>query len=674
MTSASRQIIMLLILVSAALCFAADPKPVNVTENTLINDKDILAQYDGGVITRKDLDTKISKVPANAQGRFRTVEGQIQVLDIVAVEQAFMAKALQMKLDTDPEVLEKIAAGDRQFLIQEYYKRNVADLLVVTDADKQRYYDENKAAFYQFPYLSINYIQAEDEASAQAALKELRAGKAFAAVSDKYNINTYAKGLKGVVKNIRLNGNIPGVGNDLALEKYITDAPADSTIFNGPYKTATGWHIFAKTEHIPGRQKDFQEVLPELEQRTRPGVESRMLKELTDRLKLKYNVVVDTTRVGEIDLTDPAKNAAIENVSLISSTTPELNITVKDILTSFSKLSQQEQMFIGKGEGAKQLLDQELIRTLLFVDAKNQNYKQYLTANEEYQQMKRYYILNSAYRKLVVDTVTVSSEDARVYYDAHLADFTTPANRSIEALWFAHEKTAKSVLKKYTKLVKKGDTAGINKLIAKYSTKPAQALLENIYNNGIVTGIGPDEAFCKMVWDNPVGFVSPVFKSARGDILFFRTLKEVPPVVQGFTETEPRIYGNLKKERETARQEEVTAQLFAEFHMVKYPERLKLELSAEELFTMADNSARQRNFNDSITYYDQIIKSFPNGNDDYRASFMKAFTVAEELKNETLAVQLFQDFLKKYPTGDLNESAQFMLDTLQGKNTLKIEE
>lgn len=674
MTPAQRQIIMLLILVSAALCFAAGPKPVPVKDNTLVNDKDILAQYDGGIITRKDLDTKISKVPANAQGRFRTVDGQIQVLDIVAVEQVFMAKALQLKLDTDPEVQQKISSGNRQFLIQEYYKRNISDLLVITDADKQRYYDENKAAFYQYPYLSINYIQAEDEASAQAALKELKAGKAFATVSDKYNINTYAKGLKGVVKNIRLNGNIPGVGNDLALEKFIADSPADSTVFNGPFKTTTGWHIFTKNEHVPGRQKDIQEVMPELDQRTRPGVESRMLNELTDRLKLKYKVVVDTTRVGEIVLSDPAKNAALESLSLISSSNPELNLTVKDLLTSFTKLSQQEQVIIGKGGGARQLLDQELVRTLLYVDAKSQNYQQYLVDNEEYQQMKRYYILNSAYRKLVVDSVNVTSEDNRAYYDSHLADFTTPANRSIEVLWFDQDKTAKSTLKKYTKLVRKGDTAGINKLIAKNSSKPNQALLENIYNNGIITGIGPDEAFCKMVWDNPLGFISPVFKSARGDILFFRTLKEVPPVVQGFTETEPRIYGVLKKERETARQEEVTAQLFEEFHMVKYPERLKLELSAEELFTMADNSARQRNFNDAITYYDQIIKSFANGNDDYRASFMKAFTVAEELKNETLAIELFQAFLLKYPSGELNESAQFMLDTLQGKNTLNIED
>ena len=45
---------------------------------------------------------------------------------------------------------------------------------------------------------------------------------------------------------------------------------------------------------------------------------------------------------------------------------------------------------------------------------------------------------------------------------------------------------------------------------------------------------------------------------------------------------------------------------------------------------------------------------------------MKAFLVAEEMKQTDLALQLFQEFLQKYPTGDLNDSAQFMIDSLEG--------
>jgi outer membrane protein assembly factor BamD (BamD/ComL family) len=53
---------------------------------------------------------------------------------------------------------------------------------------------------------------------------------------------------------------------------------------------------------------------------------------------------------------------------------------------------------------------------------------------------------------------------------------------------------------------------------------------------------------------------------------------------------------------------------------------------------------------------------------------MKAFLIAEELKDEAQALQLFKDFLKKYPSGELNESAQFMIDSLEGNAVLEIEE
>ena len=62
-----------------------------------------------------------------------------------------------------------IEAGTRQFYILEYYKRNVSDLVIVTQADKQRYYDDNKQAFYEFPNITLNYIQTKDEADALAS-------------------------------------------------------------------------------------------------------------------------------------------------------------------------------------------------------------------------------------------------------------------------------------------------------------------------------------------------------------------------------------------------------------------------------------------------------------------------------------------------------------------------
>ncbi len=667
-------IITLISLVTITTFYADELAPIEVSKQNRVNETDVLAEFDGGVITRADLEKRISKLPPNVQGRYKTVEGQKQVLDDIVMEEVFAAKAMQLKLNEDPEVLSNIEEAKKQYLIQEFYKRNITDLAVVTEEDKRSYYEENKKFFYVNPNITVNLIQLPDEETALQAIKELRSGKSFEEVSNLYNINNYIKSLKGVVKNIRLNGNIPGIGSDYELEDLIAKAQPDTTAILGPYKTTTGWYVFRVIDHQPGYQKTYEEVYSELEQRVKPVVETRLLNNLMTELKTKYAVVVDSTLVNQIDLRNPAKNKDIEEQILVNASIPELTITVKSLLDSFSKVSPQEQLFFTKGGGAKQFLEQELIRNLLYLEAKNQNYEEYLKDNEDYQQMKRYYMLQKAYKMLVVDSVKIDSEDTRNYYDAHIQDFTNPAYRTIRVLWFNDEEAAESARKKYTLYIAFNDTTRINNLIETKSTKPKLSILDHIYNNGIITGIGPDKDFCDMVWNNPVGYISPVFKTARGDIVFFEILSETPPQVKSFTEVEPSIYNILRRERQMAQQEKVTQQLYEEFHMVLHPERITLQVNADELFKMADDAAKSRNFNDAIAIYDQIIQHFPNGSDDYRASFMKAFVIAEELKDKERALQLFKDFLKKYPQGDLNESAQFMIDSLEGKIQLELEE
>jgi len=649
----------------------AEPTPV--TNDNRLDENDVLADYTGGKILRKDLDNKISKLPPNYQGRYRTVEGQTEVLNIMAVEEAFYQKALQLGLDKDPDVLKRIADTDKRFYIQESYKRSVTDLVVITDTDMENFFTQNQSTFYLLPYITIDYLQAADESSAKKALAELKRGKLFTEISDKYNQNPYAKSLKGRIKSIRLNGNIPGIGNDTDLENLIKDAPADTTKYIGPVQTSNGWHIFRVVEYIPGRAKEFAEVKPEIEQRMRPTMERKALDALVASMKAQYGVVIDTVLVNRLDLRKRDNNQALLDSLVVTSSIPELNIKVQQIFDSFDKISPQEQIFITKGEGVKQLVDQELIQNLLYVDGKSKNYDQYFKVSDDYIATKRMYILRKVYEKLVVDNIQVSPEELSARFEKDKEQYSTPANRSIEVLMFKNKKLANKAWRKYSSAVKANNDKKIKEVIKKYSTNPETTLMENQYQNGIVTGIGPDQEFSNMIWNNPIGYLSPVFTDARGDVVFFRVLKENPKSYRPQVEAEPRIYGQIKKEKEKTKQDEVSEQLFVEFNMKKYPERIKLMMTAQELFDQADNAARQRNFKDAIVFYDQIISNFKNNTDDYKASFMKAFLVAEEIKNTDLALQLFQEFLAKYPSGDLNESAKFMIDSLQGKIPDEIE-
>jgi outer membrane protein assembly factor BamD (BamD/ComL family) len=47
---------------------------------------------------------------------------------------------------------------------------------------------------------------------------------------------------------------------------------------------------------------------------------------------------------------------------------------------------------------------------------------------------------------------------------------------------------------------------------------------------------------------------------------------------------------------------------------------------------------------------------------------MKAFLISEEIGNKDQGLMLFKEFIKRYPTGELNDSALYMIDELEGKH------
>jgi TolA-binding protein/parvulin-like peptidyl-prolyl isomerase len=655
-----------IILLISGILMAADPEPVAVSNANLLEEQDILAEYDGGRILRQDVMDKINKLPAQHQGRFLTTDGQLQVLDIIATEEVFYQKALDMNIDKTKEVADRLADLDRRFYLQEYYRRNVTDLVQMTEADMEDYYNENLRLFFNAPNITIHYIQTASQQDALDAIEELNAGTSFAEVSDKYNQNTYAKGLRGVIKNVRLNGNIPGVGNDLELEALIQESAIDSAQVYGPLQSTNGWHIFRKISEIPGRQKSFPEVKNEIEQRLRPIKERELLEQVREQLKQKYAVVIDSAMVNRIDLAEKANNEDILEQYIVSAPNPILNITVGKLLLDFSKLSPQEQVFYTRGEGAIALAEQNLIQELFHIEAKELGYEQYFTENEDYRMLRRNTILRRTFEIMVLEDIEISDEEVKARYEMEKENYAQPPHRSIQVLFFEDNKTANKAWRKYKSALKKDNEKKIAKIIQDYSIKPDKAIYDNQYDNGIVTGLAQDADFSRRIWDNPVGYLSPVFTAANGEIVFFRTLSETPKSYRPAVEVEPRIYNAIKQEKEKAKQEQVTEELFVEYNMRKYPERIRLSLSAEQLFEYADNAARNRNYKDATTFYDQIIQNYPNGTDDYKAFFMKAFLVAEEIKDKDAAIMLFNEFLSRYPEGDLHESAQFMIDSLQG--------
>ncbi len=633
--------------------------------------KTVLVEFDKGTITKGDLDAKIAKIPPQYQNRYKTINGQEEILQGIILEDVFYRKAIDLGLDKKKEIADKVDNATREIYIESYYRQEVRDqVAAISNKDKQQYYMSHLDEFYEQPNTTILYIQAEDQESAEKALTELKSGKAWAEVSNTYNKNGYAKNNKGVIKGIRNNGHVPGVNKNEALSKLINDAQVSQDKIHGPEVIDGVYHIFKVTDRIEGYQKTLEEVEPTLEKRVKFEKEKTLTKALFDRLATKYNLVVDDELAGSLDLTTPVTDNEILKKSVISSDYAKLNLTVENVYEVLAAMSPQEKAMYMKATGDDSFFKRYPTQLLYMAEVEENGKENYVDEPDRLRQISRYFVLRAVYKQLVTDKIDVTDEDLQKYYDESIERYKVPGHRSIRLYKFDEEKKAKKAYKAIRKAMKKKNPlkqeAAIKKAYEKYAVNTFEdGFIAKVYNNNMVLGYGKDVDFNKLVFSTPLNGTTEPFKSSNGDLLVFTVLENVEDTYRPLDEVKQAIEKNAKQNKEKAFRDEVKADLMAEYQYKVYADRLTVKLTVEELFEMADNAIKQRKYNDSVIYYDQIIKSFKDGVNDYKAMFMKAFTYSENIKDKAKAIECYNEFLAKYPTGELNESAKFMLDQLQ---------
>jgi tetratricopeptide (TPR) repeat protein len=489
-------------------------------------------------------------------------------------------------------------------------------------------------------------------------------------VSENYNTNAYAKNNKGMIKGIRNNGYIPGLNQNDYLDGIINDSPVSETAIYGPFENNNEFHIFKVTDRKEGYQKNFEDVSATIDSKVGPALEKEINDKLIEKLKKKYKVVINTAITDTLNLSIISTDPEILKMNVISSTYPKLNFTVQTIIENFRKLSAQEQAMYMKTTGDDSFFNRFPTQLLYLAEVEEQGKDKFVDDPDRLRQIVRYFVLRDIYSTLVVDKVQVTDDDIQKFYDENLVRYRIPGYRTIRLYKFEDQKKAeagrKAVLKamKQKKAEKQDDA--IRKVYDKYCSNTYDTgTIDKVYTNNVIFGYGKDEDFSKLIYDTKLNETSPVFTAKNGDILCFTVNTAVEDSYRSIDEVRDSIEKNAKQEAEKKLRDEVKAGLMNEYGYKVYYDRLAIKLTVEELFEMADNAIKQRKYDDAVVYYDQIIQSFADGTNDYKANFMKAFTYSENLKDNEKAIQCYQDFLKKYPEGELNDSAKFMLDQLQ---------
>lgn len=146
----------------------------------------------------------------------------------------------------------------------------------------------------------------------------------------------------------------------------------------------------------------------------------------------------------------------------------DTEITREMMLTIMKAMPREEMQFVAGEAGRKLLLDEMVAGELLYLDAKATNMEAEADFLSLLEEAKKGLLQRYALGKLF-QTVTVSEEEIKAYYDAHKDEFKTDAKVSAKHILVDEEELAQKVRKEIEEGKSFEDAAG------EYSSCPSKA-------------------------------------------------------------------------------------------------------------------------------------------------------------------------------------------------------
>lgn len=594
-------------------------KPLNTLR---IPEETVLVEYEGGTITVGELFDRIQQMPSFHQHRFTSRDGQRELLNMMADEVLFYLEAQNLGIDKDPEFLDKVDL-QKKTIFADTFKQEYGIILSPPTDKLREFYMQNN-------YTERTFDEARHRVKRDYIEKQMRDHP------DKFS-------------------------DQIEFGKIFE--PKEEVLRSYYQKNAQNYPA-ATFEEARGRVK--QDYVNELK--------DEKINQLVDDMMQEYDIVIDKELLEKVSVEDPDNDPHLDKL-FITSNKKEFEKPVSYLIDVFKV----QRMPLRSTEDLIDLANYYAEATMLSQKAMQHGLHERPEVQNTVEQVERTMMMRLVYNKLIVEPIDTSDESVRQYYEENIEQFSSRPYRKIQAFAFKDKNIAQEVYGKVKRnlgfsilsiQLKKPNEEAIANLVEEYSLYPARdGMLNYIYQNDIIPGLGKDEYYSQKVWDASEGELSEIFQNKKGEYVFFRMLEHNPPVPDPFEGNEHRIKNTMVNELSKIRFEEKKEQLKGKYNLEVYPDNLIVRLSPEEYFNLAEQAMKRRRYNDAVHYYDEIIKFYPEDESAYKASFMKAFLYAEEMQDKDAAIEAFRSVIEDYPEGDLHESAQFMLDELTGNRS-----
>ena len=250
---------------------AADVKP----------EEKVLAEFAGEVITNRDLELEIEKLPASVRDSFSAPEKKADFLKNMVAQRLLLDKARRLELDKTPEIQDELGKQLDAMIVQKLIEDEVKAGINITPEDVERFY---KAAPERFT----------DPATAEVCVAKADTEEAAKAITEFPD--------KPVV--VRKGGPVPGAPPALEASDAIFNAEPDAIA--GPLQAEKAWYVFKIKSKTPEKLRPFEEVKDQATKLFQMQKEQEKVRALIEETLKARDVHLYLDRIGEPGSSSPS--------------------------------------------------------------------------------------------------------------------------------------------------------------------------------------------------------------------------------------------------------------------------------------------------------------------------------------------------------------------------------
>ncbi|SNB47312.1 peptidylprolyl isomerase [Geobacter sp. DSM 9736] len=248
-----------------------------------------LAEVNGTIITTEDFNNELDTLPPYLKPMTETAEGKKELIETMVIRELILQQAKKEGVDSSPQVAEKLEELKKRLVVEAYLKKKVEEQAQVSDADMQKFYNENKEKFRSGEQVRASHILVKTEKEAQDILAQLKSGANFDELAKKHSMD--AANTKG--------GDLGWFSKGAMLpefEKAAFGLKEGET--SGVVKTKYGYHIIKVTGKRPAGIRSYDEVKEQLQAALLPTKQQEVFQKLKEDLKKssKYTIKEDALK------------------------------------------------------------------------------------------------------------------------------------------------------------------------------------------------------------------------------------------------------------------------------------------------------------------------------------------------------------------------------------------